>query len=304
LVGRVAATEATVLISGASGTGKELIAEAIHRNSRRRSGAFVKVNLGAIPASLFESEMFGHVRGAFTNAHQDRLGRFAAAQHGTILLDEVGELDPTCQVKLLRVLQDRTYEPVGSSQTRTLDIRVLAATNQDLESAVRTGAFREDLFYRLNLIHVRVPSLAERRQDIGELCAHVLRRAAARHQRSDLRLAPAALRWLESQPWPGNIRQLEHVLERAVLVSESDLIQLDHVRPAESDARAPSPSPGRSDRRFRAGEEEEATVHEVERALIERSLRNHRGNLSKVADSLGISRQALYRRLAKYGIKP
>src|SRR4029079_13649604 len=183
LIGRIAPTEASVLIMGESGTGKELVAEAIYRNSRRRDRPFVKVNLGGISSTLFESEMFGHVRGAFTDARQDRKGRFETADTGTILLDEIGELDPASQVKLLRVLQDRTYEVLGSSETRSVDVRILSATNRDLPARVGTGAFREDLLYRLNLIVLRMPSLRERPSDIAPLARHLLEEGAKAHRR-------------------------------------------------------------------------------------------------------------------------
>src|SRR5262245_48185897 len=180
---RVAATDASILVSGDTGTGKEVLAAAVHRNSPRRSKPFIKVNLAAIPLTLFDSEMFGHVRGAFTDAREDRAGRFAAAQCGTILLDEIGDLDPACQVKLLRVLQDRSYEVVGANLPQPFDVRVIATTNASLEQAIRDGAFREDLYYRINVIRVRVPSLAERRSDVPLLAEHFLQRASHSHGR-------------------------------------------------------------------------------------------------------------------------
>lgn len=294
---RVSGTDAPVLIAGDSGTGKEVIASIIHRNSRRRAGPFVKVNLGGIATSLFESEMFGHLRGAFTDAHRDRVGRFEKANGGTILLDEIGELDLRCQVKLLRVLQDRTYEALGSSETRKLDVRVISATNCDLRAAVDEGAFREDLFYRLNLISLRLPTLADRREDVPRLAEHFLARARETHMRPELQLSPAAVGWLGTREWPGNIRQLMHLIERTVLISESDdLGAADLERAAEMESREAAketlPSVG------------SMTVSEVERAMILKSLAHHQGNLSRVAASLGLSRAALYRRLEKYGIKP
>jgi len=297
LAGRVAATDASVLISGDSGTGKEVLAEAIHRNSHRRDGPFVKVNLGGIPATLFESEMFGHVRGAFTDAKRDRVGRFASADGGTILLDEIGELDPRDQVKLLRVLQDRTYEVLGSSEPRSLDIRVISATNRDLRRAVKEDAFREDLLYRLNLITLRLPTLSERRRDIPLLAAHFLARAATVFGREEAPpvVTAGALAWFESQPWPGNVRQLEQFLARAVLVASGprlDTAACARVMEMEIDdpERDPLPAVG------------SMTVEEIERAMIEKGLRHHDGNISRAAESLGLSRPALYRRLEKYGI--
>jgi DNA-binding NtrC family response regulator len=297
LVGRVASTDASVLITGDSGTGKEIIAAAIHRNSPRREQPFVKVNLGGIASTLFESEMFGHVRGAFTDARRDREGRFAVADGGTILLDEIGELDPHNQVKLLRVLQDRTYEVVGSSTTRTIDVRVVSATNRDLRHAVDEGIFREDLLYRLNLITLRLPSLVERRQDIPLLAAHFLARAAAAFGKPDAPpvVTPDAIAWLESQPWPGNVRQLEQFFVRAVLVAGGprlDVAACEQVMAMEEgDAERSALPPVGS-----------MTVDEIEKAMIEKSLRHHGGNISKAAESLGLSRAALYRRLEKYGI--
>jgi two-component system NtrC family response regulator len=297
IAGRVAATDASVLITGDSGTGKEIVATAIHRNSPRRERPFVKVNLGGIAPTLFESEMFGHVRGAFTDAKRDRAGRFAAADGGTILLDEIGELDPRNQVKLLRVLQDRTCEAVGSSTTRRLDVRVVSATNRDLRHAVADGTFREDLLYRINLIALHLPTLAERRQDIPFLAGHFLARAAAAFGKSDAepRIAPEARGWLEAQSWPGNVRQLEQFLARTVLVADGPVLdvatceRVTAMDAAETE-RDVLPPVGKM------------TMDEVEKAMIEKSLRHHDGNISKAAESLGLSRAALYRRLEKYRI--
>jgi DNA-binding NtrC family response regulator len=296
LAGRVAPTDASVLITGESGTGKELLAEAIHANSRRRKGPFVKVNLGGISSTLFESEMFGHVRGAYTDARQDRRGRFETAHGGTIFLDEIGELDPSSQVKLLRVLQDRTYEVLGSSDTRTVDVRILSATNRDLATHVASGQFREDLLYRLNLIVLRMPSLRERPADIAILVKHFLDNTAHTHGRAPLQPTAGALDWLRVQPWPGNVRQLRQTLERAVLVLEGDRLDASHLRAlAELGAegeRGPSlPTPGAM------------TLDEIERAMIERALQHFGGNLTKAAEALGVSRTALYRRLQKHGIE-
>jgi DNA-binding NtrC family response regulator len=297
LAGRVAATDASVLITGDSGTGKEVLAEALHRNSPRHSGPLVKVNLGGIATSLFESEMFGHVRGAFTDAKRDRAGRFTLADGGTIFLDEIGELDPRSQVKMLRVLQDRSFEVLGSSTTRTIDIRVISATNRKLRPAVETGAFREDLLYRLNLITLRLPTLAERRTDIPLLTVHFLARAAAAYGRPEAppMVTGGALSWLAAQAWPGNIRQLKQFLDRALLVTEGpelDVSACERVQAmedTETDGHA-LPAVG------------SMTVDEVEKAMVERSLDHHGGNISKAAESLGLSRAALYRRLEKYGI--
>jgi DNA-binding NtrC family response regulator len=297
LAGRVAATDASVLITGDSGTGKELVAGAIHRNSPRHESSFVKVNLGGIAATLFESEMFGHVRGAFTDAKRDRAGRFAAADGGTILLDEIGELDPRSQVKLLRVLQDRTFEAVGSSTTRKLDLRVISATNRDLRQAVADGSFREDLLYRINLITLHLPTLAQRKQDIPFLAGHFLARAATAFGKPDAphAITPKAQAWLEAQSWPGNVRQLEQFLARAVLVADGpnlDVTTCEQVAAmdAAGSERDVLPPVGKM------------TMDEVEKAMIEKSLHHHDGNISKAAESLGLSRAALYRRLEKHRI--
>ena len=214
IVGRVAPTDASVLVTGESGTGKELIAEAIHRNSRRQRGPFVKVNLGGISSTLFESEMFGHVKGAFTDARSDRKGRFEMAHGGTIFLDEIGDLDLASQVKLLRVLQDRTFEVLGSSLRRTVDVRVVAATNRNLAEKVERGEFREDLLYRINLIAVHLPPLRERRDDIPVLAARFLQTVGEVYRREGLAMSAAAVRWLQGLPWPGNVRQLRQWIER------------------------------------------------------------------------------------------
>ncbi len=296
LLMRVAPTDASILISGDTGTGKEVLAAAVHRNSPRRHKPFIRVNLAALPVGLFDSELFGHVRGAFTDALADRTGRFAAAQNGTILLDEIGDLDPACQIKLLRVLQDRSYELVGANRPQPLDVRVISATNIDLEQAIRDGAFREDLYYRINLIRVRMPTLAERATDVPLLAAHFLQRAAATHGRRDAAIESQALEWLQEQPWPGNIRQLEHVVERALLTGTSGRISVDDLRRTL----AMDLGPGRDDPLPSVGS---MTLPEIERAMILKALKHHDGNLSRTAESLGMSRPALYRRLEKYGIE-
>ena len=294
LIGRVAPTDASVLIMGESGTGKELVAEAVHRNSRRRGGPFVKVNLGGISSTLFESEMFGHVRGAFTDAREARKGRFEVADAGTIFLDEIGELDAGSQVKLLRVLQDRTYEVLGSSRAKTVDVRVIAATNRELHELVSRGEFREDLLYRLNLITIQLPPLRERRGDVPRLANHFLRLAAQAYGAEVDALTPRAVEWLRGQPWPGNIRQLRQLIERAVLIRGGRELDVDDflaVRDAAA-RRDPSalPEPG------------SMTLDEIEKAMIEKCLRAYDRNLSRVAEALGLSRAALYRRLEKYGL--
>ncbi|MCI0338455.1 MAG: sigma-54 dependent transcriptional regulator [Acidobacteria bacterium] len=296
LIGRVAATDASVLITGESGTGKELIADAIHRNSHRRGAPFVKVNLGGIPLTLFESEMFGHVKGAFTDARSDRKGRFEMADGGTIFLDEIGDLDAGSQVKLLRVLQDRTYEVVGSSTTRTVDVRVISATNRNLSEMVAAGQFREDLLYRLNLIAIHLPPLRERAGDIPLIANHFLENLAKVYRRENLSISEAAMRWLQNQPWPGNVRQLRHLIERTLLMSDKDLLEVrDYELTLEMDAS--------DERRETLPQVGSMTIDEMEKAMIIKAMKHYAGNISKVAEALGLSRAALYRRFEKYGIK-
>ena len=296
ILGRVSPTDASVLITGESGTGKELLAEAIHRNSKRRNGPYVKVNLGGISPTLFESEMFGHVKGAFTDAHQTRKGRIEMADRGTIFLDEIGDLHLSSQVKMLRVLQDRTYEVLGSSVTRNADLRVISATNRDLADLVSKGEFREDLLYRLNLISVHLPPLRERAGDIPLLARHFLTNLAKVYRRGDLSISPSALAWLQGLEWPGNIRQLKHLIERTVLLSgKSELEAEDFLDTLEMEAtgacRRALPDPGAM------------KMDELERSMIMRCMTHYSGNISKVANALGMSRPALYRRLEKYGVK-
>ncbi len=296
LIGRVAATDASVLITGESGTGKELIAGAIHRNSHRRDQSFVKVNLGGIPAQLFESEMFGHVKGAFTDAKTDRKGRFETADGGTIFLDEIGDLDASAQVKLLRVLQDRTYEVLGSSQTRSVDLRVISATNRSLAEMVAAGQFREDLLYRLNLIAIHLPPLRERSTDIPLIAGHFLENLAKVYRRVGLTISDSAMRWLRNQPWPGNIRQLRHTIERALLISSKDTLAVEEFGLAmEMDAHEES--------RDSLPQVGAMTLDDMEKAMIVKAMRHYDGNISKVAEALGLSRAALYRRFEKFGIK-
>jgi DNA-binding NtrC family response regulator len=298
-VSRVAATDASVLITGESGTGKELVAEALHRNSRRRDKAFVKVNLGGISSTLFESEMFGHVRGAFTDARSDREGRFALADGGTIFLDEIGELEPDAQVKLLRVLQDRTFEPLGSSRTRVVDVRVISATNRPLPGRVAEGRFREDLYYRLNLISIHLPPLRERVDDIALLARRFALEAGERYRGSEVELDDEAVAWLRARPWPGNVRELRQTIERVVLVSDSGCIGRDVLRAVVASAEPGGRGEGEADL-ARAGV---MTLESVEREMIRKCLRAYDGNLTRVAEALGLSRGTLYRRLEKHGLK-
>ena len=292
-LGQVACTKAPVLILGESGTGKELIADAIHRNSPRAGRPAVKINMGAITPSLFESEMFGHVRGAFTDAKADRKGHVACAHDSTLFMDEIGELNRADQVKLLRVLQDQTYQPVGASRAEQADIRVISATNQELAELVACGDFREDLYYRLNLITIRLPPLRERRSDIALLAAHIIGKVASDYGLDPVTLTPQALDWLSAQPWPGNIRQLKQTLERTVLlVGKSQLTQADFIDAEQRDD-------GGGQQRLGV---DGMTLEQVERRMIEQALEQHRGNISRVAQALGLSRTALYRRLERHGL--
>ena len=294
-IGQVANTRAPVLILGESGCGKELIADAIHRNSPRAAQAIVKINMGAITPSLFESEMFGHVRGAFTDAKADRKGHVASAHDGTLFLDEIGELNRSDQVKLLRVLQDQTYQPVGASRTERADVRVVSATNRELAELVASGEFREDLFYRLNLITIRLPPLRERRSDIPLLARHFIGEVAASYGLPPTTIAPQALEWLSAQPWPGNIRQLKQTLERtALLIGRSELRQADFVA-IEQHAHG-----GGAQGALRGVDG--MTLEQVERHMIAHALDQHHGNISRVAKALGLSRTALYRRLERHGL--
>ncbi|HJP64427.1 MAG TPA: sigma-54 dependent transcriptional regulator, partial [Mucilaginibacter sp.] len=229
-IGRVAGTDASVLVMGESGTGKELIAEAIHQNSLRRNKPFIKVNLGGISTSLFESEMFGHIRGAFTDARFDRMGRFEMANKGTIFLDEIGELDAGSQVKLLRVLQDRTYEVLGSSRTKSVDVRVVCATNKNLNEMVARQSFREDLLYRINLITVYLPALRERPKDIPLLVNFFINNLKEIYNRPKLSVSANAVKWLQTLPLPGNIRQLKNLVERSILISKKDVLDIEDFR--------------------------------------------------------------------------
>lgn len=299
-IGRVAPTDAPVLITGESGTGKELIAEAIHQNSQRKRHPFVKVNLGGISSTLFESELFGHVRGAFTDAKTDRIGRFELAHKGSIFLDEIGDLDLASQVKLLRVLQDRTFEPLGSSKSRSVDVRVICATNRNLEDMVAQGQFREDLFYRINLITVRLPALRERPGDIPLLVDYFVNNLKIIYNRPDLRVSTSAQKWLKTLPLPGNIRQLKNGVERTVLLSPTDELQADDfVRNLTA-----GPAPKNSGRNAGPSLPEvgSMTLEEMEYQMIQRAMTFHQNRVAKVARALGITRFALYRRLEKFGI--
>lgn len=292
----VAPTHAPVLITGESGTGKELIAEALHRAGKRSGESFVKVNLGGLSQSLFESEMFGHKKGAFTGAVSDRAGRFEMADKGTIFLDEIGDLDLSCQVKLLRVLQDHTFEPLGDSRPRQVDVRVVSATNADLPARVRERTFREDLFYRINLITVHLPALRERREDIPLLVRHFSDSLCETAGLPKAEFSAEAMDYLCRLPYPGNIRELKNLVERTLLIAGKPYLEKEDFEHLQKTG---APLPAASSDSLPEG----LTLEEVERLSILQALEKYDGNLSRVALSLGISRQSLYRRLEKYNIK-
>lgn len=293
-VERIAPTDAPVLVLGENGTGKELIANAIHKNSRRKNAPFVMVNLGGISTSLFESEMFGHSKGAYTGAVSERKGRFELADKGTIFLDEIGDLTQDCQVKLLRVLQQHTFERLGESRTRKTDIRAICATNADLPAMVREHTFREDLFYRINLITLRIPPLRERRDDIPLLTRSFMESASRSHGIRCPEISHEALGYLSRLPYPGNVRQLRNMVERAVLMCAGGILEKCDF---EADGNIQDVSA--TDLK---GSLEGATLEDLEAAAIAEAVRKYDGNLSRVAAALGITRQSLYRKIEKHGI--
>lgn len=290
---RVAHSNASILITGESGTGKELIAEAVHLNSQRADKPFVKVNLGGISQTLFESEMFGHKKGAFTDAVNERKGRFEMADGGTIFLDEIGELDTSCQVKLLRVLQEQTFELLGDSVPRRVDVRVVSATNADLKQMIAEHTFREDLFYRINLITVELPPLRERREDIPLLVSYFIEQQCKASNLPSVSCTAAAMDFLCGLPYSGNIRELKNLVDRTMLVSGKQQLDVDDFEnqyESPQDNAATVSASG-------------MTLEEIERQTILNMIEECSGNLQRTARNLGISRQALYRRLEKYHIK-
>lgn len=287
-IARVGPSDANVLITGEHGSGKEVVAQTLHALSSRASRPLVAVNTGALAESLFESELFGHVKGAFTDARADRIGRFELADGGTIFLDEIGNVPVRQQAKLLRVLESGEIERVGSSRARKIDVRVISATNTDLHAACVTGQFREDLLFRLNTVEIHVPPLLERREDISALAIHFLRRYASRYRREIDGFEPSALQAMAQYSWPGNVRELEHTLERAVLMCRGREIQ-----PADL---------GLNMQRPQAQNLEELSLESVEALLIRKALQRFQGNISQAAEALGLSRGALYRRMEKYGL--
>jgi DNA-binding NtrC family response regulator len=290
LIGRIGPSDANVLITGEHGTGKEVVAQTLHALSTRASRPMVTVNAGGLSEGVFESELFGHVKGAFTDARTDRVGRFEFAEGSTLFLDEIANVPLNLQAKLLRVLETGELERVGSSATRRVDVRVLAATNADINTEAAAGRFRQDLLFRLNTIEIHLPPLRERREDILLLAHHFLRGYSQRYRKTISGFDSAATQLLREHPWPGNVRELDHAVERGVLLSTGPLVHA-----ADLGLRAPAPAG--------APRLEEMSLDEVERHLIQRTLARHDSNVSQAAKALGLSRSALYRRLQKYGLE-
>jgi len=290
----IAESDSTVLIQGASGTGKELFAKAIHNLSRRKTKPFVKVNCGALPDPLLESELFGYVRGAFTDAKKDKPGRFALANEGTIFLDEVGDMSPSLQVKLLRVLQEKEYEPLGSTGPRKTDVRIIAATNKDLSKLVGDEKFRDDLYYRLNVVKIDLPPLSQRREDIPLLIDAFIQKFNAKMGKQMMGVSDRALRSLLKYDYPGNVRELENIVEHAFVLCKGDRIDLDclprEITRGEIEPFSPPVV------------KEETPFEHAEAEVIEKILKKHGGNRIKAADELGIGRTTLWRKIRKYGL--
>lgn len=285
---RVGPSDANVLITGEHGTGKEVVAQTLHRLSSRAERSLVAVNTGALPEGTFESELFGHVKGAFTDARTDRIGRFELANNGTLFLDEIANIPVRQQAKLLRVLETGELERVGSSKTQTVHVRMLSATNADLRAECAAGHFREDLLFRLNTVEVALPPLRERREDIPALAGHFLARYAARYRRPIQGLEPSALQMMLHYSWPGNVRELDHTIERAVLMARGDRIESSDL--------------GLNAQRTIGQSLDDMSLEAVETVLIRKALTRSNGNVSHAADALGLSRGALYRRIEKYGL--
>jgi DNA-binding NtrC family response regulator len=288
LIEQVGPSEANVLITGEHGTGKEIVAKLLHASSPRSRMALVALNAGGLSEGTFESEIFGHVKGAFTDARTDRVGRFELANGGTLFLDEIANVPMRQQAKLLRVLETGELERVGSSQTRRVDVRILSATNAQLHDEARAGNFREDLLFRLNTVEIHLPALRDRRGDIAPLAEHFLARNRTRYRKHVMGFSTAAMRMMMEYSWPGNVRELEHAVERAVLLCRGDEIEPSNLA-ITSGTQAPQML-------------EEMSIDEMESALIRKVLRRCDGNISQAAESLGLSRAALYRRIEKYGI--
>jgi len=305
LIGRVATTESTVLVSGESGTGKELVARALHRRSRRADKRFVPINCVAIPEELLESELFGHVKGAFTGAVQSRQGRFELADQGTIFLDEIGDMSPRLQGKLLRVLQEKTIEPVGATHGKRVDVRIVAATNADLSERVRQGRFREDLFYRLNVVPIRLAPLRERKEDIPLLVEHFLRK----HGRGEepISLPAQTLQILTQYDWPGNVRELENVIERVVVLGAPEIIHTMGLRPTplpHPPDMAPKPSPGTAPEGLTYRAAKKTVLEQFEREFFQRALQDAEGKVSEAARNVGMHRKNFYQKLHELNLDP
>jgi DNA-binding NtrC family response regulator len=288
LMERVGPSDASVLVTGEHGTGKELVAQWLHASSARAARPLITVNVGGLSEGVFESEMFGHVKGAFTDARVDRTGRFELADGGTLFLDEIANVPLAQQAKLLRVLQTGDVERVGSSRTRRVDVRVIAATNADLRTEVAAGRFREDLLFRLNTIEIHLPPLRERREDILPIALHCLGRSAARYRKQLSGFDRGAIEALQAHTWPGNVRELDHAIERAVLLASGEVVRAGDFALEPAGAAATSL--------------EEMTLEDVERVLIQKALARFGGNVSQAAKTLGLSRSALYRRLKAHGL--
>ncbi len=314
-IGRVAATPVTVLIRGETGTGKELVARALCQHSDRAAKPFIAVNCAAIPETLLESELFGHERGAFTGAHTRRIGRFEQAAGGTLFLDEIGDLSPSTQSKLLRVLQERCIQRLGGDEVIQVDVRLLAATHRDLEAAIAEKEFREDLFYRLSVVTLRLPALRERAEDIPELVRFFVRRHAAELGVESPSIQADALAWLQTQPWPGNVRELENVVRQALLAARPFPVGVEHVQQASANSRRPAPAPAQSHAayiadllgRVQRGEEQDAfsrMVADLEPELYAQAIALAQGNQARAARWLGVTRLKMREKLTQYGLHP
>jgi two-component system, NtrC family, response regulator HydG len=288
---KVAATDASVLILGENGTGKELVARAIHRNSLRKDEAFISVDLGAITESIFESELFGHMKGAFTDAKTDRPGRFEIASGGTMFLDEIGNLSPPLQAKLLTVLERREVIRVGSNKPKPIDIRLICATNMNINQMIAEEKFREDLLYRINTVEIHIPPLRERGEDIDLLASHFLLQFSNKYKKNVKDISAATLKKLRQYNWPGNVRELQHAIERAIIMTDNRVLQPDDFHL--------SPGKGAKAEGF---ELESYNLEEVEKKIIQKVLKKHQGNISYAAKELGLTRTSLYRRMEKYGL--
>ena len=296
LVEKVSTTDANILITGENGTGKDMLAREIHRLSNRKEGPMIAVDMGAITESLFESELFGHVKGSFTDAHTDRIGRFEAADGGTLFLDEIANLPYHLQAKLLTAIQKRCFVKVGSNTQQPTNIRLICATNRNLEDMVRNGEFREDLLYRINTIHLHIPALRERKEDILPLAKRFLEQYARQYGRQVQAFSPEAARRLLEHPWYGNIRELQHTVEKAVILSDSDELRGDMLQ-LTSTASGPEPVVGSAET-----EVPFHTLDEMERSMVKRAIDQCEGNLSQAAAMLGITRQTLYNKMKRYGL--